>query len=129
MQNPLNDRWDDRAYLTGDLARYDAGGNLVYVSRRDNQVKLLGHRIELGEVEAAATRIVGVEQAVCLLDQRRKRLRLLYVGEAEHRDVTEGLLALLPPHMVPGTTRRLESMPLTKNGKVDRAALREGEGL
>ena len=101
----------------------------MYVSRRDNQVKLLGHRIELGEVEAAATRIEGVEQAVCLLDQRRKRLRLLYVGEAEHRDVTEGLRALLPPHMVPGTTRRLESMPLTKNGKVDRAALREGEGL
>jgi D-alanine--poly(phosphoribitol) ligase subunit 1 len=129
VQNPLNDRWDDRAYLTGDLARYDSDGNLVYVSRRDNQVKLLGHRIELGEVEAAATRIEGVEQAVCLLDQRRKRLRLLYVGEAEHRDVTEGLRAVLPPHMVPGTTRRLEAMPLTKNGKVDRAALREGEGL
>lgn len=129
VQNPLNDRWDDRTYLTGDLARYDADGNLVYVSRRDNQVKLLGHRIELGEVETAATRIEGVEQAVCLLDQRRKRLRLLYVGEAEHRDVTEGLRAVLPPYMVPGTTRRLESLPLTKNGKVDRAVLREGEGL
>lgn len=129
VQNPLNGRWDDRTYLTGDLARYDEDGNLVYVSRRDNQVKLLGHRIELGEVEAEATRIDGVEQAVCLLDRRRKRLRLIYVGKAEHRDVTEGLRSVLPPYMVPGTTRRLEAMPLTKNGKVDRAALREGEGL
>lgn len=59
VQNPLNHLYDERIYRTGDLAKYDAEGNLVYISRKDFQIKHLGHRIELGEIEVAANAVKG----------------------------------------------------------------------
>lgn len=59
VQNPLNHLYDERIYRTGDLAKYDAEGNLVYISRKDFQIKHLGHRIELGEIEVAANAVNG----------------------------------------------------------------------
>ena len=123
VQNPLNSRWLETVYRTGDLATYDEAGDLVYATRKDNQIKHMGQRIELGDIEAAAQRVEGVDQAVCLYDHRRHRIHLCYVGAVETSDVAARLRELLPQYMVPGRTHRLDDMPLTKNGKADRKAI------
>ena len=123
VQNPLNPRWRQTIYRTGDLARYDENGDLVFASRKDNQIKHLGQRIELGDIEAAAQGVDGVEQACCLYDNQRKRLVLCYVGSIERKDLKSQLRVVLPSYMVPNKTKQLEKMPLTKNGKIDRNVL------
>ena len=123
VQNPLNDRYPERIYRTGDIGRYDADGNLVYVSRKDFQIKHLGHRIELGEVEADTMARDGVSRACCIYDAKKKRLILFYTGERDKKDLEKELKEVLPPFMVPNKTIRLEEMPLNKNGKIDRHAL------
>lgn len=123
MQNPANARWLEPMYRTGDLARYDQNGDLVYVSRKDHQIKHLGQRIELGDIEAAAHAVEGVERACCLYDSARKRLVLCYVGSIERPELKQTLRERLPQYMVPNNTRKLDQMPLNKNGKIDRAAL------
>lgn len=123
VQNPLNDRYPERIYRTGDIGRYDADGNLVYVSRKDFQIKHLGHRIELGEVEADTMARDGVSRACCIYDVKKKRLILFYTGERDKKDLEKELREILPPFMVPNKTIRLEEMPLNKNGKIDRHAL------
>ena len=123
VQNPLNTRWLEPIYRTGDLASYDADGNLVYASRKDHQIKHLGQRIELGDIEAAAQAVDGVLRACCLYDGQRKRLHLVYVGELDKGEVTAQLKETLPQYMVPNRTHQIDEMPLTKNGKIDRRAL------
>lgn len=125
VQNPLERRWLDPIYRTGDLARYDSAGNLVYSSRKDHQIKHLGQRIELGDIESTAAALAGVDQAACTYDARRKKIHLFYVGEASHEEVALSLRAQLPSYMAPNGIHALEAMPLTKNGKVDRSLLAE----
>ncbi len=122
-QNPLNGRWLEPIYRTGDLATYDQDGNLVYSSRKDFQIKHMGQRIELGDIEAAAQATDGVDRACCTYDQRRKRIRLYYVGTIDEKGLADALAAALPPYMEPNHVRRVDQMPLTKNGKIDRKAL------
>lgn len=125
VPNPVNGRWTETIYRTGDLGFYAADGNLVYAGRKDNQIKHLGQRIELGEIEAAALGAEGVSQACCIYDARRKKIRLFYAGEGEKDAVLDHMRKLLPSFMMPNTTRQLEQLPLTKNGKIDRKALAE----
>ena len=123
MQNPANSRWLETIYRTGDLGYYAEDGNLMYVSRKDNQIKHLGQRIELGDIENAALHVDGVRQACCVYDHRRQKLRLFYVGDVAKDDVVAHLKEVLPSFMVPNTTRQLDQMPLTSSGKVDRKGL------
>lgn len=123
VQNPLHTRWLERVYRTGDMAYFDDAHNLVYASRKDFQIKHLGHRIELGDIEAAATSVTGVEQAICLYDSKKHRLHLYYVGACEKDALVHTLHTLLPAFMIPNTTNNVPAMPLTKNGKVDRNKL------
>ena len=116
-------RWNETIYRTGDLAFYDADGLLVYAGRKDHQIKHLGQRIELGDIETTAHGVEGVERACCLYDSQRKRLVLCYVGDIDRKELKRQLRDLLPQYMVPNNTRQLDAMPLTKNGKIDRAAL------
>lgn len=124
VQNPLNDRYPERIYRTGDIGRYDADGNLVYVSRKDFQIKHMGHRIELGEIEADVMARDGVSRATCIYDPEKKRLILFYMGKREPKDLERELKTVLPPFMMPNKTIRLDEMPLNKNGKIDRNTLR-----
>ena len=125
VQNPLHNAYRDIVYKTGDLAHYDADGNLVYLSRVDHQIKHMGQRIELGEIEAAAHATDGVERACCIYDHARQRIRLYYTGTREKDELSAALHEALPPFMMPNTVKQLDDMPLTKNGKIDRAALAE----
>ena len=123
IQNPLNKVYPELIYRTGDLGRYNEYGELVFISRRDAQIKHMGHRIELGEIEAAAARVEGVRRACCVYDQPGKRIVLYYVGEPT--DLTASLKEQLPRYMLPALCERLDTMPLTANGKLDRKGLRE----
>ncbi|MFI1993773.1 non-ribosomal peptide synthase/polyketide synthase [Actinoplanes sp. NPDC020271] len=110
-----------RMYRTGDLVRWTPEGTLVYLGRSDEQIKIRGHRIELGEVEAALGRQPGVVRAVAAV--RDGRLVGYLVGVAEHDTVLATLRATLPEHFVPSALVSLTELPTTANGKVDRAAL------
>ena len=129
VQNPLNDRYPETIYRTGDLGKYDEAGDLFYISRKDFQIKHLGHRIELGEIETTVQALSGVTRACCLFDSEKKRLLLFYTGEREKKALMKELRSLLPPFMLPNTLFPLAEMPMTKNGKIDRKALGELGGI
>ncbi len=111
----------DRMYRTGDLARWVPGRGLEYLGRRDGQVKVRGHRVELGEVEAALAAVPGVRAAAAAV--RGPRLVGYVVGDVVPDDVRTGLAARVPEHLVPAAVVVLDALPLTVNGKIDRAAL------
>ncbi|OZM72909.1 non-ribosomal peptide synthetase [Amycolatopsis antarctica] len=125
----------ERMYRTGDLVRRRRDGALEFLGRVDDQVKLRGFRIELGEIEAAVTRHPRVGQAVVLIREdpvAGKRLVAYLVPEGAPEDldvaaVRESLSAELPAYMVPAAFPVVDRIPLTTNGKVDRAALPEPE--
>ncbi len=123
VQNPLNKRFYERIYRTGDIGQYDEEGNLIYVSRKDFQIKHMGQRIELADIEAGAMALDGVSRSCVIYDTKRKKIVLFYTGDIEKEELTKGLLLKLPPFMLPGKTIKLEEMPLNKNGKIDRSAL------
>ena len=116
-----------RAFYTGDLARYDADGNLVFVSRSDFQIKHMGRRVELGEIEAAADGLGPVRECACVYDAERKRISrfcALRPGEdAQPKDIRALLKPLLSAYMLPGRVVILDALPRNANGKIDRNTL------
>ena len=125
VQNPLNQVLPDRIYRTGDLASYGQDGELYFRGRKDFQIKYMGHRIELEEIQRAASQLPGVDQCCCVFDQRRSKLLGFYTGAASPQEVRGALRAVLPVYMIPGSFFRLDQLPLTKNGKIDRVRLLE----
>ncbi|QQQ79078.1 amino acid adenylation domain-containing protein [Saccharothrix sp. 6-C] len=114
----------DRMYRTGDRVVLRADGDLEFLERRDFQVKIRGHRIELGEVEAAVRTVPGVvDAAVAAVTDPAGHKRLVGYVVGEAAAVREQVAALLPEYMVPSTFVVLDAMPLTPHGKVDRKAL------
>ena len=125
VQNPLNDAWPELIYRTGDLAFYNEDGDLVFASRKDFQIKHMGHRIELGEVECGLEKVEELRRCCCVFDEKRGRIVCFYQGEIGKRELAAKALEYLPDFMVPNVFRQLEEMPLTKNGKIDRRLLKE----
>ena len=124
VQNPLCDAYPELVYRTGDLGYFNETGELMFVGRRDHQIKHMGHRIELGEIEAAAATDEGVRRACCLYDDAQRKIVLFYTGEQTATGLLKTVKGLLPRYMIPAVIQRLETMPLTANGKLDRQSLR-----
>ena len=125
VQNPLNPYYPELIYRTGDIGRYNDEGELMFLSRKDNQIKHMGHRIELGEIEAAANTQGAVSTSCCVFDSDRKKIVLFYVGEISEASVKAYLKNKLPRYMIPHAVCRLDVMPLTPNGKIDRNHLKQ----
>lgn len=123
VQNPLNTRYLELIYRTGDLGEYDSEGKLFFCSRKDFQIKHMGHRIELGEIEIAMNAVDGVLRACCIFDEEENRMLGFYEGEADKKTLTRELNAVLPKFMIPNVFVQTEAMPITKNGKIDRKHL------
>jgi amino acid adenylation domain-containing protein len=135
IDNPFSGEAGSRLYRTGDLVRWLGSGELMFVGRRDQQVKVRGYRIELGEIEAALLEHGGVKQAVAVAreDEAGEKRLVAYVVSGEGWRADTGALRSylqqkLPEYMVPGHFVQLGEMPLTPNGKVDRKALPAPDG-
>ncbi|HET9899254.1 MAG TPA: amino acid adenylation domain-containing protein [Streptosporangiaceae bacterium] len=117
-----------RMYRTGDIGRWLPDGDLEFLGRKDDQVKVLGYRVEPAEVEAALTDLADVSTAAVLAigsEPTSKVLVAYYTSEREldKRSLRQGLQQRIPSHAIPGRFVRVPELPLTVNGKVDRSAL------
>ncbi len=125
VQNPLNKEFYERIYRTGDLGKYDDKGLLYYSSRKDFQIKHMGQRIELSDIELSAMAVDNVSRACCLYDEKKKKIVMFYTGDIDKSELSLALKEKLPEFMVPGKTEKLSELPVNKNGKIDRSALKE----
>ena len=123
VQNPLNTSHPEIIYRTGDLAYYDSAGNLCFAGRKDFQIKYMGHRIELEEIESAINSLPQVRRACCVFDAERSRLTAFYAGEGTPAQLKIQLHDRLPAYMIPSVFRQLPELPVTANGKIDRRLL------
>lgn len=126
--NPLNPCYPERIYRTGDLARYSPLGELHFCGRKDFQIKHMGHRIELEEIERAISNLPGVHRCCCVFHSEKHRLYAFYQGQMTSKELRLQLLPTLPPYMIPNVFRQVDQFPLNKNGKIDRTALLKGDG-
>ena len=126
IQNPLNNDYPELIYCTGDLVKYNERGELLFLSRRDFQIKHMGHRIELGEIEVAVNAMDFIESAVCIYDEKNEKIVLFYQAKQVCRkEIVERLQTVLPKYMWPNKFVRYEKLPLNKNNKIDRTKLKE----
>ena len=125
LEDPFSDEPQARMYRTGDLARWLADGNIEYLGRNDDQVKLRGVRVELGEIEAALSSHPAVQDAVVLVREALLIAWFTARTAVEIEELRQHLQARLPQALVPAAYVRLPALPLTANGKLDRKALPE----
>jgi amino acid adenylation domain-containing protein len=130
ISNPFSANPNSRLYKTGDLARYFSDGNIVFLGRSDHQVKIRGYRIELGEIESALSQHMYVQQCVVVAredspgDKRLVAYLVLKQADAINtKELNRFLEKQLPEYMVPSHLVVLDKLPLTTNGKIDRAVL------
>ena len=124
-QNPLADGYHEMMYCTGDLAYMNEQAEFVFRGRKDFQIKYLGHRIELEEIDHAILEDEHVTRSCSLFDQEKEKLITFYIGDIDKRSLKIALIDRLPRFMIPTKMIQVEDMPLNKNGKIDRKALME----
>ena len=124
LQNPLNSKYRELIYKTGDLGRLRPDGNLEFHGRKDRQIKHMGHRIELGEIEETGKQISGVTECAAMYQKEKELLYLFYAGEASAKEITLYFRKALPAFMVPRKLIKLASIPRLPNGKMDMQTLK-----
>lgn len=128
VQNPLNTKYDETMYRTGDLVYENGEGNIIFLGRRDSQIKLRGNRIELGDIECAASAIDGIKSSCAVFDETKQEI-ILFLETAEEikeRKFKLLLKQLIPAYMTPSKIIAMKSFPHTPSGKIDRVSLRKG---
>lgn len=119
----MNPAYPEIIYRTGDIGRLNENGELMFVSRKDFQIKHMGHRIELGEIEVYVNAVEGVDIAGCVYEKKKSRIVLFYVGEILEKDLAALIKKKIPRYMVPNRFCKIDEMPHTPNGKIDRKTL------
>lgn len=125
VQNPLNCRYRELIYRTGDIVKYNERGELIYLCRKDSQIKYQGHRIELGEIDSAGYAIDGIRQACAVFDGEKIIFYCSVLSKITEKEIYAELKKRLPKYMLPKVIRILEDIPLNINGKLDRVKLKE----
>ena len=123
IQNPLNPNYPETIYRTGDLGRVDEEGILWFLGRKDRQIKHMGHRIELDEIEMTAQKIPGITECSALYQKEKSLLYLFYSGEVKPKEIALYFRANMPAFMVPRKVINMEELPHLPNGKLDRKSL------
>lgn len=129
VPNPLRPQVMETIYRTGDLGAYNERGELMFLGRKDSQIKRQGYRIELGEIETALCAQPQVETGCCLYHAQSERIVAVYAGDAEEKALLRALKEHLPKYMLPDVFIRRDSLPRTGNGKLDRVLIRQEAGL
>ncbi len=123
---PGTSEYPVRIYRTGDLGHYDENMDIVFTSRRDHQIKHMGHRIELGEIETALNSIMFLTVSVCIYDETAEKIVCYYQSDNEcKKEIVAELGKKLPKYMWPNVYIKMDKLPLNKNGKIDRVALKK----
>jgi acyl-coenzyme A synthetase/AMP-(fatty) acid ligase len=122
IQNPLNTSYPETIYCTGDLVCRNEQGEIIYLGRKDSQIKHNGYRIELGEIETAVHGTNMVDHCCVVYDSTNKRIAIFYQSEQElaMAEFRRSLLAVIPKYMIPTVFNRVEELRLSANGKIDR---------
>ena len=123
VQNPLNQNYPETIYLTGDLVFFNKRNEIIYVGRKDSQIKHLGYRIELGEIENNLLGIEGIDNICVLYDHSKTKITAFYQGNTAVNDIRKQALQSIPKYMIPTKWYVLENLPLNINGKIDRKSL------
>lgn len=123
IRTPLSRDHGGMIYRTGDMGYWGDDRKLYFVGRKDHQIKRMGYRIELEEIEREIGRIPGINRVCCLYNQATKRLTAFYMGDVKEARMREWVKQMLPYYMAPSSYIRLPLMPLNKNGKTDRSYL------
>lgn len=125
VQNPLNKHYEELIYRTGDLVKYNEFNEIIYISRKDQQIKHMGYRIELGEIEAGVQSLDGVIRCACIYDNAKKHIVLFYEGaNLEDKAILQQCKNKLPNYMIPNKIIS-SKIGLNANGKIDRIVLKE----
>lgn len=126
VQNPLNQAYPEIIYKTGDIVKENERGEIIYLSRKDFQIKHMGYRIELGEIETAINAIEGIVLCACVYDTVNSKIVLFYQGnKLDKKELLEQAKQRLPNYMCPNEIICLDKMPYNANGKIDRKKLKE----
>ena len=126
VQNPLNTAFTERMYRTGDLARYNERGEIMFLGRKDFQIKHQGcYRIELGEIETALLAVPSVSNGCCLFDAEKDEIVCVYMGGEDEAALAKQLKVKLPSYMMPNRYVQLDRLPMTINDKIDRVTLKK----
>lgn len=125
VQNPLNQAYPEIIYKTGDVAYYGEDGLLYFAGRKDFQIKHMGHRIELEEIEQVLLQIPEVTDACCFYDSEKNKVIAVYIGPDDKKYLIQAMKSKVPEYMVPNVFLRITKMPLNKNGKTDKKLLQQ----
>ena len=125
IQNPLNKYYRDIIYRTGDIGIKNEEGLIVFQSRKDGQIKHMGYRIEIGEIERAINSFEKISAAICLFDESADKIVCIYEGETDSKEIISHVQNIIPKYMYPNIIKQVEKMPYNANGKIDRVKLKE----
>ncbi|WP_310377791.1 amino acid adenylation domain-containing protein [Flavobacterium sp.] len=125
VQNPLHNLYPDLVYKTGDLVYENEYGEIMFVGRKDSQIKHMGYRIELGEIETAMLGVEGVKNACVLYDEYKKEIAAFFVAHKSNVEIRKDLINTLPKYMIPTIWIEKETFALNANGKINRLELKE----
>lgn len=124
-QNPLNNFYPETIYRTGDIARCNEEGQIMFISRKDNQVKHMGQRVELGEIEIIINSLDLIDASICFYDHDKQKIVIIYQGKnAGKKYILDNIKDRLPKYMFPNIMINLEFLPYNLNGKIDRTLLK-----
>ncbi len=123
VQNPLNHSYEERIYRTGDLGFFNEDGDLCFAGRKDFQIKHMGHRIELEEIERIIGAYDGIERVCCIFDGEKDRIIAWYIGTADEREIKKQMRQTESVYLIPQMFLQTEELPVTENGKIDRKKL------
>jgi non-ribosomal peptide synthetase component F len=126
VQNPVNKKYTEIFYKTGDLVKYNDKNELIYLGRKDSQIKHMGYRIELGDIDNAVMNLKEVLNSCTIYDEINKQIVLFYESNTEIKDVIfrKELVNYIPKYMLPAKFIMLQNFPHNSNGKIDRKILK-----
>jgi D-alanine--poly(phosphoribitol) ligase subunit 1 len=125
VQNPIHNVYQDIIYKTGDLVFENHLNEIIYVGRKDSQIKHMGYRIELGEIETAILGIEGVSNTCILYDEVNKKIVTFFIATKSNTQIRKELMATLPKYMIPTKWIQKEQFPLNANGKINKLLLKK----
>lgn len=125
-QDPYQNKYHESIYHTGDIGHYDKDMNIIFGGRRDNQIKHMGHRIELAEIEGAIAGMQNINVNCAIFDKAHDRIVLFYESKNDEKTaIIEHLKTLMPKYMWPSVYIRMDHIPQTAHGKCDRVLLKK----